>query len=192
MEQNQTGKDSGLGTLILSFLVCFVAISLILPIWNSRESSGGKIPATKAKMVNLKSALLIYNSDFGFFPFEGDQYSPAAFDRANRVVLGLDQSKNVLFSGRYPGNFLIEAKGCDETKYQKRWKGPYLDYTVDEFFLDSYDSQIFYTVFNNTIYLQSAGPDRNMHPIESVLTEGYQGDDILIEVAKVKNLVTSP
>ncbi len=187
MSSEKKSGDSFIMTVLGMLVVGLILASLIAPM--IPYSGTGEIRfATKAKMQNLKTALINFQVDFGFLPFEGDQISLDAYERANRFVLGPEDKANVLFSNAYPGNFLVEAVSCDEEKYRKRWKGPYLEADVKEAFTDSYGNRIWYRAEKQGLFLHSAGEDGKFDEIEKVSDDStYRGDDILVRVAKFRS-----
>lgn len=186
MSSEKKGGDSFILTVLGLLVFGLILASLIGPMI-PRSGGGGFRSATKAKMSNLKTALINFRADFGFFLFEGNQTSLDAYERANRFVLGPEDKTNVFFSDAYPGPFLIEAVSCDEETYRKRWKGPYLDGDAKDAFTDSYGNRIWYRAEKQGLFLHSAGEDGKFDEIEKVLDDStYRGDDVLVRVAKFR------
>lgn len=137
------------------------------------------VSSTRARMANLKTALLNYKMDLGSYPYDGEKFSLDSIERANNSLLSDDPGKNVLFS-----DFSMTAS---QTAESSKWKGPYLKGTdAKGAFEDSWGTRIYYMGYNKSLYLHSAGPDKKFETIESITSKPYAGDDILVELMRFK------
>lgn len=146
----------------------------------------GRNSATKAAMQNLKTALVNYNNDVGFYPHTGTTRNPRNYFSANEDCLGATFPRNVLVATDvgYP----FELGGLSSETYGKRWKGPYMDANPDEFMMDAWDNKIIYTFFEGALYFHSSGKNGVFDLIDRVLAPSYEGDDILMRVSRVKKM----
>ncbi len=153
--------------------------------FSSSSGCGGGSSATKACMQNIKTALVNYNNDLGFFPYIGTvKRDPRNYFCADEPCLGTSTSRNVLVASDVGSPF--ELGGLMPATYAKRWKGPYMDSDPAEFMTDAWENKIVYTFWGKAIYLHSSGPNGYFDPIDSVLAPSYSGDDIIMCVSRTK------
>lgn len=146
-----------------------------------------KLSATKSKMSNLKSALLDYRADFGDFPFAGNDSKDAkAYFIGPKAGLGFTNNSNCLVSDKIL-NF--DNLGLDEKTYQKRWKGPYMDWEPEEFLYDCWGTPFVMIRYEKGLYLWSAGEDGEFDPINDVLLSTYGGNDIIMTISRFRKSV---
>jgi hypothetical protein len=146
-----------------------------------------KISATKSMMSNLKTALINYKADFGYYPFAGNDANDAkAYFIGPKAGLGFTTNSNCLVSDKII-NF--ENLGLDEKTYQKRWKGPYMDDTPEEFLYDCWKTPFVMIRYEKGLYLWSAGYDGEFDPIDRVLDSSYEGNDLMMTISRFRKSV---
>lgn len=146
-----------------------------------------KLSATKAKMSNLKTALVNFKADFGNFPFAGtDPNDAKAYFIGPKSGLGFTNNSNCLVSDKIL-NF--DNLGLDEKTYKKRWKGPYMDYNPDDFLYDYWNTPFVMVRYEKGLYLWSAGEDGEFDPIDDVLLSTYGGNDVIITISRFRKSV---
>ncbi len=146
-----------------------------------------RLSATKAKMSNLKTALLSYKADFGNFPFAGkDSKDAKAYFMGPKAGLGFTNKSNCLISEKIL-NF--EYLGINEKAYLKRWHGPYIDSTPDDFLYDCWDTPFVLIRYEYGLYLWSAGHDGEFDPIDQALDVSYGGNDIIMTISRFRKSV---
>lgn len=146
-----------------------------------------KLSATRAKMSCLKYALLSYKNDFGHFPFAGiDSGSAKAYFIGHQAGLGFTNSTNCLVTDKI---LYFKNLGLDEKTYRKKWKGPYIDGSPDDFLYDCWKTPFVIIKYENDLYLWSAGHDGDFDHIENILSGDYKGNDLHLSVARLSRSV---
>lgn len=142
----------------------------------------------KARLSNLKTALVNYSSDLGHFPFTGTEMTPDSMNAADRACLGTTDDTNVLLSAKVGPPFA--NLGLTEAQYQKRWKGPYMDSSADDFMVDIWGNKIRCRVYRNQLWLHSAGHDGVFESLEFARDpeayEKYGCDDVTRSVSRLR------
>ncbi len=152
----------------------------------------------RMKMHFLKTSLLYFRNDLGFLPFAGtDENDPEAYFTSKEAGLGFEDATNCLMTSK---SDFFQRMGLSEEKYSKQWKGPYLDTSTSDYFLDHYGNPIIYLCWNKAIYLWSAGDDgkfdysinleTNTGKSHGNIPEG-QADDIVVKVYELGKVRTS-
>lgn len=141
-------------------VVIVILISISGPVMNSSGERGGRRTETKATMANVKVALTHYHRDLGRYPHLGDaqEYDAIHIDAAE-AVLGITETTNVLWSSDVSSVQGWDFQGLAANDFRKRWRGPYLETTPDDFMMDAWQNRIRYRTVGRTIFLWSAGPD---------------------------------
>ena len=145
----------------------------------------GYASSTKSAMFNIKAALANFRNDVGRFPHTLEGYNPESLNEADGVALGTSEETNVLVNP----NIASYGKGFANmgiSNFQKLWKGPYMDADPGEFMKDAWGRKIKYVFFNSGLYLHSSGVDGVFDEVANVLDTDYTGDDIIIQVSKLK------
>ena len=182
------------GFTLMEIMVVIIVIAVLASVAGPMIGSitdQGKTAATKANMNNIKTALVNFNNDLGKFPFTGTNPKDfAAYNAADTAALGDNEATNVLVSNSVAGNY--NNLGIAATTYGKRWKGPYMDTAPNLFIVDSWEAKIRYFLSDKQIYLQTPGADGifdkpyNSGATPNAAASGYEGDDILVSVSRVK------
>ena len=137
---------------------------------------------TQTKMASLKSALLVYRSDIGRFPYIGSDSKKKSAYNQELLLNPYDPNKNVLVTCN---NNYIEVKD-----YEKNWKGPYMDSKPSKFMIDNWNNPIRYVPEGKNIYLWSYGPNRK--PDCNTVQEAFKKqnskgiDDIVVSLMRSK------
>lgn len=152
--------------------------------FGSSHSGHGYYSSSKAGMQNLKTALVNYNCDLGFFPFIGTSPNERNYSLAEHYCLGLKEGNNVLVATGVGMPF--EMGGKSPETYNKRWKGPYMDCDPSEFMVDAWGNKIKYLYFNNCLWLHSSGEDGYFDTITDVTNPIYEGNDVIMAVSRLK------
>ena len=151
--------------------------------------SSTKTRETMARFRNLKTALMYYHNDIGAYPFPrpGECIkNPTRMDEVCDMVLGMDSTTNCLIDDK------VSVGNLPPTKYQRRWKGPYMDEEPEHFMRDQWGTKIRFRYSQNALYVWSAGPDRTFEALSEtdsltlLLAQEYNGDDLCLLVARVK------
>jgi prepilin-type N-terminal cleavage/methylation domain-containing protein len=183
------------GFTLMEIMVVIIVIAVLASVAGPMIGSitdQGRASATKSKISSLKSAIMAYKSDVGRYPFVGQACNAkeaGAYNAASTKYLGIGEQNNI---------FVNENVGCDDMgipNYRRKWKGPYMDSTPDDFMYDSWGTKIRYVAHEKNVYLWSAGADMNFEAIadalnaEKVEVEGM--DDIIQSVARVRRNFTT-
>ncbi len=182
------------GFTLMEIMVVIIVIAVLASVAGPMIGSitdQGRTSATKSKMSSLKSAMLAYKSDVGRIPFSGLAECvgcAAAYNDAWNNYLADNEANNVLVN---------EDVGCTTefciTNYGRKWKGPYMDSSPEDFMMDSWGVKIEYFAHINTksVYLRSAGPDMAYEAtdIDSVVKGNDEGiDDFAQSIIKLRKL----
>lgn len=179
------------GFTLMEIMVVIIVIAVLASVAGPMIGSitdQGRASATKSKISSLKSAILAYKSDVGRIPFTGvasEGKNDEAYNDASDTYLGDTEATNVLVN---------EETGCTAmniTNYARKWKGPYMDSTPEDFMYDSWGTKIRYVAYDKNIYLWSAGADMDF---EADLTDLLNADkvdeealdDIIQSIARVR------
>ena len=143
------------GFTLMEIMVVIIVIAVLASVAGPMIGSitdQGRASATKSKMSSLKSALLAYQGDIGRFPFLGNNVQCSENYSAGALLNCECEDLNVLVSNE------TKLKG-NVKNYKKKWKGPYMDSSVDDFMIDAWGQPIQYVAYNKNLYLWSYGPD---------------------------------
>jgi len=178
------------GFTLMEIMVVIIVIAVLASVAGPMIGSitdQGRSSATKSKLSALKSAIMAYNSDIGRYPFNGSptQTTTSALYNSDQLF-GDTLENNVLTSNTFGaaanGNALFGV-----TNYvNKKWKGPYMDSDPSDFMFDSWGTKIRYYHYNKGIWLHAAGADQGFNNSVDATAPGYEGDDILLSVARVR------
>lgn len=188
---NQTIKKNAL-RLLFYFALAALIISLGSPMIESININY-ICDNDRMKMHFVKTSLLTFKSDLGFLPFAGtDENDPEAYFTSKEAGLGFEDATNCLMTSK---SDFFHRMGLSEEKYLKQWKGPYLDTSASDYFLDGFGNPIIYLCWNKAIYLWSAGDDgkfdfsinldTNTGKTHGKIPEG-QADDIVVKVCELR------
>ncbi len=172
-----------LSEIMVVIIVIGTLASVAAPIIDGIAEQG-KVSATKESLQQLRTGLINFSNDLGKLPFMGLSATNAAgYNLADTLALGVDEAHNVLVTNSASGFNC----GMNNWTYSRRWKGPYMDTTPEEFMYDAWDGKIRYVHFNKAIYLHSYGGDGEVeNPFSEVLKNTYEGDDIVLSISKTK------
>ncbi|PKL37384.1 MAG: hypothetical protein CVV41_22900 [Candidatus Riflebacteria bacterium HGW-Riflebacteria-1] len=184
--------------ILLSLLIFVPLVALVVTLSSPVVETNNinyKSESDRGKMFYLKSSLISFKADLGYLPFAGqDARDSDAYFSSTNAGLGFENDTNCLVTAK---SDFFQRMGLSEEKYNKQWKGPYLDRSVSDYFLDSYGNPIIYVCWNNAIYLWSAGDDEkfdfsinletNTGKRHGVIPEG-QADDIVVKVCELQGM----
>lgn len=193
---SQRSVQNRRGFTLMEIMVVIIVIAVLASVAGPMITSitdQGRASATKSKLSALKSAIMAYNSDVGRYPFAGtadNSTNSAAHDSTTSPL------NTALFGDTFETNILTAANtGTDisgnsvfgiANYMNKKWKGPYMDSDPTDFMYDSWGTKIRYYHFNKGIYLHSAGSDQAFDTRTNVTNTTYEGDDIILSIARVK------
>ena len=152
--------------------------------FSSSSDHGGRASSTRACMQNIKTALVNFCNDLGFFPHIGTTRVAKNYYLAEAACLGASVTRNVLIASDVGSPF--ELGGLTPENYSRRWKGPYMDCDPSEFMFDAWDNKIIYTFFRDGIFLHSSGANGIFDSLDHALEPSYKGDDIVLRVTKLR------
>jgi prepilin-type N-terminal cleavage/methylation domain-containing protein len=187
---NRTTAGFTLMEIMVVIIVIAVLASVAGPMIGSITDQG-RASATKSKLSALKSALMAYNGDVGRYPFVGTSANAGTSAAYTAAWSSDGAGATDYFSNTYDCNVLMASVSFSTamciTNYSRRWKGPYMDSDPTDFMYDSWGERIQYFYYNKGIWLRSKGPDMtNEACLTTVTSPSYDGDDILLSIAKVK------
>jgi len=145
------------GLVVVLLLVFWPTVREWIP-WMSPPSTAGFGSATKAGMQNLKTALTQYCADLGRYPHPGSTYDAWNLDRIGDV-LQLDGQRNVLVVAAPRNLSGWRELGLPPGMYARRWKGPYMETTPDDFMADAWQRPFRLRVCKQQLWIWSAGQD---------------------------------
>lgn len=193
---NHISRRDSQGFTLMEIMVVIIVIAVLASVAGPMITSitdQGRASATKSKLSALKSAIMAYNSDIGRYPYAGTSDNSdisAAYDS------NLSPLNTSLFADSFDNNILTTASsGTDISAnsvfgianyINKKWKGPYMDSDPTDFMYDSWGKKIQYYHYNKGIYLHSAGSDQSFDSRGDVTKPAYEGDDIILSIARVK------
>ncbi|HOY67185.1 MAG TPA: prepilin-type N-terminal cleavage/methylation domain-containing protein [Candidatus Ozemobacteraceae bacterium] len=190
MSRIKTKRNQGFTLMEIMVVIIVIAVlaSVAGPMIGSITDQG-RTSATKSKLSALKSAIMAYNSDIGRYPFNGLPTQTTTSDLYNsdkHALFGDNADINILTDNVYGlainGNTLFGV-----TNYvNKKWKGPYMDSDPSDFMYDSWGTKIKYYHYNKGIWLHSAGSDQAFNNAVDATKAGYDGDDVVLSVARLK------
>jgi prepilin-type N-terminal cleavage/methylation domain-containing protein len=180
------------GFTLMEIMVVIIVIAVLASVAGPMIGSitnQGRASATKSKANSLKSAIMAYKSDVGRYPFYGPpacvKYA-AAYNKCSNEFMDLTEDKNI-FVNEYVGN---GANEIEITNYNRKWKGPYMESTPDDFMMDAWGEKIHYVAYEKNVYLWSAGADMVYEAVNDVTNQAYVADegidDIVMSVARVR------
>ena len=203
------------GFTLMEIMVVIIVIAVLASVAGPMIGSitnQGRASATKSKLSALKSAILAYQSDVGRYPFigaPGGRQTSTYYAQASVSLLGDTEESNVLTNEGFGVDNAAAVSNDPSTafgisNYGRRWKGPYMDSTADDYMLDSWGTKIRYLHVSNAIWLWSAGADMAFdsdggvdvkkdgelaNPNAALDPGGYadnDGDDIVLSIARVR------
>ncbi len=188
-------RGQGISLLEIGVVLAVIAIlsSVAGPMVSTGDGGGGRVTATKSGMSNLKTALTQYVADCVRYPHMGNAscYDAANIDAAD-AVFGTNLNDNVLFNvdcSTVPG---WQELGHSWQTYRRRWKGPYMETTPDDFMMDAWQNRFRYRTCGKMIYLWSAGTDGAFADREFYLAAGNENydnssnDDIIMPIGRFR------
>ncbi len=158
------------------------------------SSIGGNRPGdaswVKNKLAGLRSALLTMNADIGRFPHLERELTPENVNRSDNLLLGTTFETNILVNPRVSGEG-VASPPMGGQNFDRRWKGPYMVDSPEEFMTDGKGNKIRYVWYNHAIWLQAPGPDGIYAPLEQATNPAYNSgpggpDDYLLMVVRLK------
>ncbi|HEY9072092.1 MAG TPA: prepilin-type N-terminal cleavage/methylation domain-containing protein [Candidatus Ozemobacteraceae bacterium] len=185
MKSCRLHKSSGFTLMEIMVVIIVIAVlaSVAGPMIGSITDQG-RASATKSKLSSLKSAIMAYNSDIGRYPFWGmptQTTTSSLYNSDAQNLFGDLSNENVLTDNAYG------ASVFNVTNYaSKKWKGPYMDSEPSDFMYDSWGTKIKYYHFNKGIWLHAAGSDQAFNTPGDATKQGYEGDDIVLSIARLK------
>lgn len=206
------GSSRRSGFTLMEIMVVVVIIAVLASVAGPMIGdlvNQGKESATKSNMAALKSALISYKNDVGRFPYKGtkdDKFKKSSYSQDN--VLASSTAFNVLVNAATPvgatgENFsAYSADPSGDDKYSsfygkegRKWKGPYMDASPNEFMFDAWGNRIIYAACGHSLVLWSYGADgepAGTDP-ETLVTknkgddeDGPEHDDIVVTVSRFK------
>lgn len=187
MAPQRTRQAFTLMEIMVVIIVIAVLASVAGPMVNNITEQGRRT-ATETQMSNIKTALTQYVADCTRFPHLGSCYSPANINAATDI-LAANENGNILFN--------IDAtcagwirQGYSSTTWRRRWKGPYMETTPDDFMMDAWAVRIRYCTVGKMVYLWSAGTDGQFADADFVLMAGNENyanadnDDLVMAMGR--------
>ncbi|MBF0542902.1 MAG: prepilin-type N-terminal cleavage/methylation domain-containing protein [Candidatus Riflebacteria bacterium] len=172
------------GFTLMEIMVVIIVVAVLASVAGpmiTGITEQGKIAAVKAQMSNLKGAILNFNQDVGKYPCQNSNtYTPTTIN-----VAGLNSetdNSTTKEMGLGPNNLLINNV-CLITAVQRKWKGPYMEGSPNDFMTDPWGTPVKYFCHSSgQIYIQSAGPDLVFADPSQILTNSAAFDDVLMSV----------
>jgi len=129
-----------------------------------------------------------YVADCTRYPHTGGAYCVSALNGAEDI-LAPNENGNILFnlSASCSG---WSNQGYNSTTWKRRWKGPYMETTPDDYMMDAWQNRIRYRVAGKMIYLWSAGTDGTFCDAEFQMCAGNENyanqdnDDIIMPIGR--------
>lgn len=183
------------GFTLMEIMVVIIVISVLASVGGPMVNTiteQGKTSATKAKLDNLRKAILAYQGDVGRLPHTGKAKCSSYIDayNADAILNNEDADKNVLITD--------DVFDFNVKRYKRKWNGPYMDSEPYDFMQDSWGNRIQYVAEGKSVYLWSYGSDQQ--PDRSNVTEslkiqsnedavadsGQLPNDIIISIKRFK------
>ncbi|MBF0543215.1 MAG: prepilin-type N-terminal cleavage/methylation domain-containing protein [Candidatus Riflebacteria bacterium] len=185
---NKTTMRFKKGFTLMEIMVVIIVVSILSSVAGpmiTGVTEQGKISAAKAQLSNLKSAIQNFNQNMGRYPCQNSNtYSTSVINLA-----GLNSETDNSTSkemGLGTTNVLINNVAVYSV-LQKKWKGPYMEGSPNDFMTDPWGTPIKYFVHsNNMIFIQCAGPDLWFGDPATILTNSAAFDDILMAIGSYK------
>lgn len=184
------------GFTLMEIMVVIIVIAVLASVAGPMITSitdQGRASATKSKLSALKSAIMAYNSDVGRYPFAGLAANSAVSASYDSTTTPLNTA---MFADTFDTNVLTSASAGTDISgntvfgianyINKKWQGPYMDSDPSDFMYDSWDRKIQYYHYNKGLYLHSGGSDQTFDARVNATLPSYDGDDILLSIARVK------
>lgn len=182
------------GFTLMEIMVVIIVIAVLASVAGpmvNNITEQGRQTATKSTMANLKTALTQYVADCTRYPHTGDSYSATNINNAMEI-LNTTEGTNILFN--------LDAtctgwtrQGYNTTTWKRRWKGPYMETTPDDYMMDAWQNRLRYKAAGKMIYLWSAGTDGSFCTDTEFETaagnEAYanqENDDIIMAIGRWK------
>lgn len=186
------------GFTLMEIMVVIIVISVLASVGGPMVNTitdQGKTSATKAKVDNLRKAILAYQGDVGRLPHTGKARCSSYIDayNADAILNNEDADKNVLITD--------DVFDFNVKRYKRKWNGPYMDSEPYDFMQDSWGNRIRYVAEGKSVYLWSYGSDQQ--PDRSNVTEslkiqsnedavadsGQLPNDIIISIKRFKRVL---
>ena len=186
------------GFTLMEIMVVIIVISVLASVGGPMVNTiteQGKTSATKAKLDNLRKAILAYQGDVGRLPHTGKAKCSSYIDayNADAILNNEDADKNVLITD--------DVFDFNVKRYKRKWNGPYMDSEPYDFMQDSWGNRIQYVAEGKSVYLWSYGSDQQ--PDRSNVTEslkiqsnedavadsGQLPNDIIISIKRFKRVL---
>ncbi len=174
--------------IMVVIIVIAVLASVAGPMIGSITDQG-RASATKSKLSALKSAIVAYNSDLGRYPYWGAPNQAtcgALYNSDNNQMFNDSADLNILTKNDYGVNLSGNTLFGISNYVNKKWKGPYMDSDPSDFMYDSWGTKIIYYYFNRALWLHAAGADQAFNTPTVATVGNYEGDDIVMSVARTK------
>lgn len=181
------------GFTLMEIMVVIIVIAVLASVAGpmiGTITDQGKSAATKSSMTNIKTALINFSNDFSRFPHIGPNFNSWGVTAAKTGMMAPAYANNILVNNTtFPA--ATANMGMTNPTFLKRWKGPYMDSTAEEFMNDSWGGQIEYSHWNGSIWLHSMGADGVRNTVAEAAQPGYftaetGNDDIVMSVTRTK------
>ena len=189
-----TGKDWGgimrKGFTLMEIMVVIIVIAILsevaMPMVTSIVDESRAV-ATKERMRALKSGLDKYRMDIGRYPHSRDKFKAEYINEAGEYFMtSASGDANPLISDSiYDCPMYFDYLGMASDKYARKWKGPYMETSAEDFFLDGWDGEIYYVYYNKAIWLHSYGADGDSASPTCFLPNNDE-DDIVLKVVRLR------
>jgi hypothetical protein len=158
----------------------------------------GYVAATLKRLTEIKQALLAFDQDIGCFPCRGSELTRRNLEAADTWQLDVFPEKNLLTNSRHIYQ-CGPLRNIEPEVFMKMWKGPYLEVPYTGFLgrifpdpenpcfmKDAWANKIRFTGHEKGLYVCSAGKDGVFDPLSVSTSPGYSGDDLVMNVRRLK------
>ena len=137
------------GFTLMEIMVVIIVISVLASVGGPMVNTiteQGKTSATKAKIDNLRKAILAYQGDVGRLPHTGKARCSSYIDayNADAILNNEDADKNVLITD--------DVFDFNVKRYKRKWNGPYMDSEPYDFMQDSWGNRIQYVAEGKSVF----------------------------------------
>lgn len=145
-------------------LFCLALFAIGQPAF-SGLATNEQITSAREKLWVLRNAMINFSHDFGFLPDK------------TRFLENLTNKKSI---------------SLNKHQIRRYWQGPYIDNRLSEIKTDPWNTDIKIVQFQKTLFLQSAGPDKEFTPVKNLVEYSIEYDsfadydDILVRVGNIK------
>lgn len=156
---------SGIVIIKVTLTLLFLALFAIGQPAFSGLATNKQITIAREKLWVIRNAMINFSNDFGFMPSETTQLE----NLTNRNSISLSKRQ-----------------------IRKYWQGPYIDNSLAKINKDPWNTAIKIVQFQKTLFLQSAGPDRQFTPVRNLIEYSVyydnfvDHDDILVRIGDIK------